>query len=125
MGLTHVTVKVQSLTSEDSYTAVFLVDTGAWNSFAPAKELKKLGVEPVGKEVFELANGQLEEYEYGIAKMTFMDELIATRIIFGPDNSEPLLGAVALEEAGFLVDPKNQTIRKLSALPLKMAAAAK
>jgi predicted aspartyl protease len=124
MGLTHVTVRVQNLTSEDSFTEDFLVDTGAWSSFAPASKLKRIGIQPIGKKIFELANGEPEEYEYGIAKLEFMDELIATRIIFGPDKAEPLLGVAALEDAGFLVDPVNQTLRKLSVLPLKAVAPA-
>ena len=119
MGLTHVTVKVRSFKSEDSFTTNFLVDTGAWHSFAPANELERIGIKRRGKKEFELANGQLEEYDYGFAELEFMDEVIATRIIFGPPNTEPLLGAAALEEAGFLVDPKNETIRKMFVFPLK------
>ena len=125
MGLTHVIVKVRNLTSQDSFTAEFLVDTGAWNSFAPANKLKKIGIKPIGKKEFELANGQLEEYEYGFAEMEFMDELVPARIIFGPDDTEPLLGVAALEEAGFLVDPKNETLRKLTVLPLKTVTSVK
>ena len=124
MGLTHVDVKVGSLISEASFTAKFLVDTGAWDSFAPAKELKRIGIEPIGKEELELADGQLQECEYGIAKMTFMDELIATRIVFGPDTTEPLLGVLALEQAGFIVDPTNQTLRKMLVFPLKKVTSA-
>lgn len=125
MGLTHIAVQVRKIKSKENFTAKFLVDTGAWNSFAPANELKKIGIEPIGKKVFELANGQLEEYEYGYAEMEFMDEVVLARIIFGPDNTEPLLGVAALEDAGFLVDPKNQTLRKLTVLPLKTVTSAK
>jgi clan AA aspartic protease len=125
MGLTHVAVHVRNLTSKDSFTEDFLVDTGAWNSFAPTNMLKRIGIEPIGRTEFELANGQLEEYEYGIAEMEFLDEIIATRIIFGPDRTEPLLGVVALETAGFIVDPQHQTLRKLSIFPLKLAISAR
>ena len=125
MGLTHIAVQVRNLHSKQSFTAEFLVDTGAWNSFAPANELKRIGIEPIGKGEFELANGQREEYEYGYAELEFMDEIALARIIFGPDNTEPLLGVGALEDAGFLVDPKNQTLRKLSAFPLKTVTSAK
>jgi len=71
-----------------------------------------------------MANGQAEQYEYGFAKMEFMDELIAARIIFGLDNAEPLLGVGALEEAGFLVYPTNQTLRRVLVFPLKTITAA-
>lgn len=125
MGLTHVAVKVWSTTSEDSFTADFLVDTGSWNSMASASALRKIGIVPAGKELYELASGECQEYEYGIAFMSFMDEVIATRIIFGPEDVEPLLGVVALESAGYIVDPRNQTIKKLAAIPLKTVVSPK
>ena len=122
MCLTHVAVKLLHSDSTEIYDADFLVDTGAWDTMAPASELKKIGIRPVGKDMYETANGDVVEYEYGNAEMKFMGEIIATRILFGPDHSEPILGVVALESAGFLVDPKNQTLRKLRARPLKRVA---
>jgi hypothetical protein len=38
---------------------------------------------------------------------------------FGPENTEPILGAIALESAGVMVDPVSQTLKKLPALSLK------
>ena len=122
MGLTHVAVRLLHSDAKDTYNADFLVDTGTMDTMAPASELKKIGNQPEGKDVYELASGERVEYEYGIARMTFMGEVIATRIIFGPDDSEPLLGVIALESAGFLVDPENQRLRKLRARPLKRVA---
>lgn len=123
MGLTHVAVSLlNSDSKDDTYNADFLVDTGAWDTMAPASELKKIGIKPDGKDLFELVNGELVEFEYGAAKLKFMNEIIGTRILFGPDGSEPILGVVALESAGFIVDPKNQTLRKLKARPLKRVA---
>jgi len=125
MGLTHVVVSLLTSDSTDTYNANFLVDTGTTDTMAPASELKKIGIKPDGKDVFELANGELVEFEYGVAKLKFMNEVIGTRILFGPEGSEPLLGVIALESAGFLVDPKYQKLRKLRARPLKQLALAK
>ncbi len=122
MGLTHVAVKIGRLGSNKLYDAKFLVDTGASESMAPAAELRRLGIEPVGQRTYELASGELQEYEYGLAEMRFMGEITSQDIIFGPDNTEPILGVLALEAAGFLVDPKNQTLRKLRARSLKRVA---
>ena len=124
MGLTHVAVKIGNLGSNNLYDAEFLVDTGAIDSMAPASELRRVGIEPVGKRTYELAGGELQEFEYGLAKLRFMDEITSTDIIFGPENTEPILGVMALKNAGFIVDPKNQTLRKLRARPLKQAVAA-
>ena len=122
MGLTHVAVRLFNSNSHDTYEADFLVDTGTMDTMAPASKLKKIGMQAVGKDMYELANGEIVEYEYGNAELTFMGEVVPVRIIFGPDNSEPLLGVVALETAGFIVDPKNQRLRKLPARPLKRVA---
>ena len=125
MGLTHVAVKIGRLGSNDLYDAQFLVDTGALDSMAPASELERVGIQPVGKRTYELASGELQDYEYGLAELRFMDEITSTDIIFGPENIEPILGVVALENAGFIVDPKNQTLRKLRVRSLKQAVVAK
>ena len=122
MGLTHVVVKIGNLGSDDLYDANFLVDTGAVESMAPASELRRVGIKPVGKRTYELASGELRDYEYGLAELRFMDEITSTDIIFGPENAEPILGVLALEGAGFIVDPKNQTLGKLRARPLKRVA---
>jgi hypothetical protein len=42
--------------------------------------------------------------------------------MFGPDNIEPILGVIALESAGFVVDPVAERIRKLPARSLKAVA---
>ena len=122
MGLTHVVVRLFNSQSPDTYEADFLVDTGSMDTMAPASALKKLGIQPDGKDLYELASGEFVEYEYGSAKVEFMGEVAPVRIIFGPEGSAPILGVVALETAGYIVDPKNQTIRKLEARPLKRVA---
>lgn len=125
MGLTHVAVELRSLGSQNTYVADFLVDTGAMETMAPASALREIGIEPVGRRAYELANGHLEEFEYGLAEISLMGHLTAGEILFGPDNAEPLLGVIALQAAGFLVDPRNERLRKLRARPLKLALSAK
>jgi clan AA aspartic protease len=120
MGLTHVTVKISSLASANgAYEAGFLVDTRATDSLAPDAELRKAGIEPVGKTAYELASGVVEESEFGLAEITFMGEITAGRVIFGPDNAEPILGVTALESVGITIDPATRTLKKLPAIPLK------
>ena len=119
MGLTHVVVKLINSDSAEKYEADFLVDTGAYHAMAPAAELKRIGIQPLGRNLYELANGELQEYGYSNAELRFMDEIVGTRILFGPDDSEPILGVLALQGAGFIVDPPNERLRKLEPLPLK------
>jgi len=120
MGLTKVTTKVTPFgNGEKSYEAVFLVDTGAADTLVPVGELEKIGLRREGKMSYELANGEVREYAYGLARIEFMGEITAGRVIFGEPDCEPLLGVTALESVGIMVDPTNKTLRRLPAIPLK------
>ena len=120
MGTTHVTVRLTNLTrTSDPYEATFLVDTGAIDCMAPAKALRQAGIEPEGRDVCELANGQPVEYEFGFARVAFMGSETVTQVIFGPEEAEPILGVVALENAGIAVDPASRTLKRMTAKALK------
>src|SRR3989454_9386802 len=120
MGLTHVTVALKSMKQQnEKYQADFLVYTGATDSLAPAAELRKIGLEPAGRTAYELANGKVEEYSFGLVEISFMGEITAGRVIFGPDGVEPILGVTALESVGITVDPATRTLKRLPAIPLK------
>src|SRR5450432_1440881 len=113
MGLIHVKVGLRSLgSSNGDYEADFLVDTGATDSLAPAAELNNIGVRPVGRQAYELANGVVKEYAFGLVEITFMGEVTARRVLFGPDNAEPILGITALESAGITIDPAHRTLKR-------------
>jgi clan AA aspartic protease len=120
MGLTHVTVALRRPGSRDGvFEADFLVDTGATDSLAPAAELERIGIEPVGTTAYELADGTIHEYRFGLVQIEFMGEVTAGRVIFGPDDAEPLLGVTALESVGITIDPTSRTLKRLPAIPLK------
>ena len=120
MGLTKVTVTVTEFTkSKQGYEASFLVDTGSIDCMAPANELVKAGIQIEGKEVYELANGQPVEYNYGFARISFMGSETVSQIIFGPEDAEPILGVVALENVGIAVDPVSRELKRVTAKSLK------
>jgi predicted aspartyl protease len=68
---------------------------------------------------YELADGTITEFDFGLAVIEFMGEITAGRIIFGPEDCEPLLGVTALESVGIVVDPASQRLKRLPAVPLK------
>jgi hypothetical protein len=41
------------------------------------------------------------------------------QVIFGPPDTEPILGVVALENVSIVVDPATQQLKRLHASPLK------
>jgi len=120
MGLTKVTTKLTSLQgARGTYEAVFLVDTGATDSMAPSDELERIGLAKEGKMAYELVNGTVKEYSYGLVRIEFMGEITAGRVIFGEPGSEPILGVTALESVGIVVNPVDKTLIRLPAIPLK------
>src|SRR2546422_5866034 len=119
MGLMRVTTTLRGQQKGKKYVAEFLVDTGATDSLAPAKELKKAGIKPRGRMTYELANGQTVQYDFGLAEIEFMGEITSGRVIFGPDDAEPILGVTAVESVGILVDPTTRTLKRMPAIPLK------
>jgi clan AA aspartic protease len=120
MGLIRTTVSLRAFHgSKKAYQALFLVDTGATDSMAPTSELKAAGIKAVGKIVYELADGTRKEMSYGLATIEFMGDTTAGRVIFGPEGTEPILGVTALESTGIELNPKDHTLKRLPAIPLK------
>ena len=120
MGVTHVTTRISNLAQDaEPWEAEFLVDTGAIDCMAPRERLIAAGIRPEGKRVYELANGQPVEYEYGFARVSFLGDETVAQIVFGPAETEPILGVVALENTGVIVDPVTRTLRRMPAKPLK------
>jgi len=116
----QVNVQLKALNGQDkTYEASFSIDEGMVDSLAPAAELEKLGIEPVGKTAFALSDGTIKEYRFALAQLAFMGEITAGRIIFGPDDAKPSLGVTALESVGITIDPANRTLTRLPAIPLK------
>ena len=104
MGLTPVTTTVRRLAGRGKgFSADFLVDTGAFHCLAPAKALRKAGIKPEGRNVYELADGR------------------PVPIIFGPEGSEPILGVLTLEGLCISVDPKTRSLKRERARSLKQA----
>jgi len=123
MGLVHVTVALRAPGGSNAYEADFLADTGATDCVAPAARLRQIGVQPVGTMVYELADGTQHEYPFGLVEIRFMGEITAGRVVFAPDDVEPMLGVTALESVGITVDPANRTLKRLPAIPLKTMTA--
>jgi clan AA aspartic protease len=120
MGATHVTVTVRN-PAEPSKTweGLFLVDTGAIDCLVPGNRLREIGILPKAQRTYELANGSEIKMDIATADIEFMGDLVGTTIIFGGDDTEPLLGVTALESVGIEVDPRNQRLKRLPAVRLK------
>lgn len=119
MGQTHVMVTVRNpMERHRCWEGRFLVDTGATDSLVPRRCLDAIGIEPRAKRTYRLADGSQHEFDTAFAELEFMDDVASVRLIFGDDDSEPLLGVIALESVGIVVDPEGRRLTRRAVLRL-------
>lgn len=99
--------------------ALCLVDTGATDCLIPAEAVHDLGLEPKGEVSVVLTDEREARMQFSGAEIEFMGEITYGRVLFGPPGAQPLLGGVALESVGIVVDPTTRQLRRLPALLLK------
>ncbi|MGH7899587.1 MAG: clan AA aspartic protease [Candidatus Binatia bacterium] len=120
MAHTSVTVTFRNPRAPElQWEGLCLVDTGATDCMIPAEAVHALGLEPRGEVTVVLADEREARLPFAGAEMEFMGEVTFGRVLFGPPNRQPLLGVVALESVGIVVDPNTQQLRRLPALLLK------
>jgi len=90
-----------------------LVDTGAIYTMIPGDLLNKIGVSKSGSRRFRLANGQVEEYDVGEARVEIGEVAATSLVVFGPGKSTPFLGVTTLELLGLEVDPVSGQLKPL------------
>ena len=95
-----------------------LVDTGAPYSVIPESILRDIGVEPTGTVTVRYADGRVDARPMGEGRAAIGERSRDTLLIFGPDGTEPLLGAYTLEGLMLMVDSPNQQL-----VPLPIATA--
>ncbi len=83
-----------------------LVDTCATISFVPAGLLADLGIQPrwMDRE-FETASGAVIRRSVGAALLAFDGRETLTPVVFAEPGDGVVVGAVALESLGLVVDP--------------------
>ncbi len=86
------------------------VDTGAAYTTLPARLLHELGITPMGKRRFLLADGRRTYMDYGEARASVNGENVTTLVVFGEDDAPALLGAYTLEGLALAVDPVEQRL---------------
>ena len=110
MSMFRVDISVSGGPDSEAQTVGALVDTGTMHTVLPGKLLREIGISPTLTTEFELADGSVVEFEVGTALVAINGYDAVTPVAFGPDDAEPLLGAVALELMELLVDPKNRRL---------------
>jgi predicted aspartyl protease len=76
----------------------------------PANALRELGVVPLERIAFQLADERTVEYSIGEARMRLDGRERTAVVVFGPEDAAPLLGATTLELFNLGVDPVGQRL---------------
>jgi len=102
-GITHTVVPVAPVGNRRKpWKGLFLVDSGASTSMAPRQELRRLGIRPIRKESYELADGTKVRFDVGAAMMIVKGVPVVSEVIFGPEDAEPILGALTMQSANLI-----------------------
>jgi aspartyl protease family protein len=94
-----------------------LADTGAIYTMLPESMLRALDIAPSGKRRFRIAGGEVKEYPTGEAYLEVEGIGATSVVVFGAEDSTPLLGVTTLELLGLQVDPVTGRLKPME-LPL-------
>lgn len=110
MGTFTGALQIRGPGQAEGKTVQALVDTDATYTMLPRPLLKHLGVVPIDRMRFRLANEQVVSYPLGEARVRINGKERTTVVVFGEPGASPVLGAVTLESFGLAVDTVNQRL---------------
>ncbi len=114
MGLTVLEVEIANpARPKRTKSLELLIDSGAIYSVVPAKLLKELGIKPLTKQSFRLADGSKITRKRGGAVFKYGEHIGVADVIFGEEGDSNLLGAFTLEALGLALDPLKRELRPL------------
>lgn len=92
-------------------TINFLVDSGAYNLCINEVIQEQLQFPIVEKRKAQLANGSIEEYDVaGNVEVRFGNRATTCRAMVLPGDSEPLFGAIPMEDMDLIIHPQRQEL---------------
>ncbi len=97
-----------------------LVDTGASISSAPASVLQDLGVTPLLRQSFRFGQGEVRHMDVGQTWIRVEDREVITLVLFNEEDTQPLLGALALEGVFMGVDPVSKRLLHVEGLMMRL-----
>src|SRR5262245_3055897 len=105
MGFVNLTVRIANFADRTRAEDIeMLADSGALYSVVPAELLTRIGIAPTQVEEFELADGSVTERPVGVAHFSVGMRDGVANVIFGDPGDSTLLGVVALEQLGLVID---------------------
>jgi predicted aspartyl protease len=89
----------------------FLVDSGARYSLLPLADWQAIGLAPKRRMTFALADGTMIDREVSECHIALPQGDGHSPVILGEAGDEALLGAVTLENLGFVLNPFSRTLQ--------------
>ena len=118
MGTFQVEVEIGDPQGERWEKVLMPVDTGSMYTVVPRRLLQNLGVEPLRKARFRLADGRAFDQEIGQTWIRLNGSAVISIVAFGEEGDETLLGAYALEGLLLAVDPVGKRLVPVESLRL-------
>lgn len=97
MGTFTVPIQVSDVAGRRSQAVQALVDAGASDTVIPREILVRLGIQPLWKEPYRLADDRVVEYDVGEARLRLESRERTVPVVFGERAGPVLLGATTLE----------------------------
>jgi clan AA aspartic protease len=116
MGVFTVPIEIGNLEGTRFERLEALVDSGASHTRVPRSALQRLGITPKERLPFTIADESTIEYDVGDAPIRINGRTRYTPVVFGDDDSQPLLGATTLEIFHLGVDPLHQRLIPVTGL---------
>ena len=110
MSIFRFPIEIRDASGEQFQRVEAWVDSGASYTLVPGTLLEGLGHTPDHNLRFSLADGSITELSVSQVTIRINGETRVVSCVFGGYDSEPLLGATALEEFALGVDPLNHTL---------------
>jgi predicted aspartyl protease len=112
MGFVNAKVGLEEIRQGGARREVELMaDTGTLYSIVPGTFLRELGVLPLQKLEFELANGSAIERDGGEVRFHCDGRKAVSPVVFGEEGDAAVLGVVTMESLGLEVDPVRKQLR--------------
>jgi large subunit ribosomal protein L1 len=116
MGTFEHTLEIEPAQGGAFLAVEALVDTGATFSRLPADIVERLGYVATRRKSFVIADGRTVEMGICDVKVRMDGETTTTPVMIGDVNTQPLIGAVTLEQFLVAPDPVNQKLIKVEGL---------
>ena len=102
---------------ERQLTVDVIVNEDRFMSVLPSSMLSELGVMPTRQQKFRFADETARRLDIGEVRIRIDDREATTQVIFGAEDTQPLLGRLTLGGLLLVVDPIGKRLAPMDFIP--------